>query len=54
MAASISPGTMAPRNSAPTDTPRVWLASTMSTRLGGISWASVPDATMIPVASRWS
>ena len=44
---SISPGTSAPRKSAPTET-LVWLASTMSTRLGGMSWASVPEAAMTP------
>ena len=41
------PGISAPANSWPTDTGMNW-ASTISTRLGGISCASVPDATITP------
>ncbi len=43
----------APANNCPTDTGMNW-ASTISTRLGGISCARVPDATITPDASSWS
>jgi hypothetical protein len=37
----------------PTERPS-WSASTISTRLGGMIWASVPDAAMTPEATRRS
>ena len=47
------PGMMAPAYMSPTERPS-WSASTMRTRLGGMIWASVPEAAMTPVASRRS
>jgi hypothetical protein len=37
----------------PTERPS-WSPSTISTRLGGISWVMVPDAAITPVAIRMS
>jgi hypothetical protein len=46
---SSRPGTIAPAYMSPTLRPS-WSASTISTRLGGMAWASVPLAVMVPVA----
>jgi hypothetical protein len=43
----------APWYISPTDTPS-WSASTMSTMLGGMICASVPDAAIVPEAMRRS
>ncbi len=53
MTASMMPGMSAPANNSPTDT-GMNCASTINTRLGGTSWARVPEAVMTPVASLWS
>ncbi|ODN68740.1 hypothetical protein A6302_03972 [Methylobrevis pamukkalensis] len=53
MPVRISAGTMAPSYMSPTERPS-WSASTISTRLGGMIWASVPEAAMVPVAMRRS
>ena len=39
----------APAYMSPTERPS-WSASTISTNEGGIAWAKVPEAVMVPVA----
>ena len=52
-AVSARPGMKAPAYMSPTERPS-WSAMTISTRLGGIICASVPEAAMTPAATRRS
>ena len=49
----IKPGVNAALYKSPTGRPN-WLASTMSTKEGGMICASVPEAAMVPEATRLS
>ena len=46
---SSKPGIKAPEYMSPTERPN-WSASTINTSDGGIAWAKVPEAVIVPVA----